>query len=330
MKPFGSPEVSIVIVSYNTRDLLQECLESVRKETTNIYAEVIVVDNASHDGSPEMVQTEFPEVRLIKNDTNMGFAAANNQAFASASGRYVVLLNSDAFFTPHALQTAIDHMNAQPEVGLAGGQLIGRDDVLQPSARTFPSPLNEFLNLSGLAARYPKSRLFGRPDCTWKNLNQAMPVDWLPGAFLIIRRDVLEAVGYFDEGMYIYYEEVDLCRRVKKAGYEIWYWPEIVVIHIGGESSKTVKRLSMSSTGSQLTLWRMRSEFLYYRKHHGMIGAWAAKQIEKVWHGIRALKNRQADPVSRSKREESETIVTLLERAWQETQGGQISPSRPW
>ena len=326
MTHFPPPEVSIVIVSYNTRNLLRECLETVRAETTAIHSEIIVVDNDSRDGSAEMVQVEFPGIRLIQSNTNLGFAAANNRAFEHATGRYVVLLNSDAFFTPGSLQCAIDHMNTNPQVGLGGGKLVGLDQQPQPSARAFPSPLTEILNLTGLAARYPKSRLFGRPDYTWQDLSKSMPTDWLPGAFLIIRRDVLETVGYFDEDMYIYYEEVDLCRRVKKAGHQIWYWPDIVVIHIGGESSKTVKRLSMSSAGSQLTLWRMRSEFLYYRKHHGLLGAWMAKQIEKAWHNIRAFKNKQNDP----KREESETTVSLLEKAWAETKGGRISPARPW
>ena len=214
-----------------------------------------------------------------------------------ARGRYTVLLNSDAFLRPGALSKAVEHMERNADVGLGGGRLIGRDNGWQPSARRFPSPLNDFLTLSGLAAKFPRSRLFGRFDRTWADPLEASEVDWVPGAFAIIRRHVLEEVGYFDEAFFLYYEEVDLCHRIKAAGYRIWYWPDIVLVHLGGESSKTVKRLSLSSAGSQLTLWRMRSALLYYRKHHGALGAWIAKSTEMLWHGLRAWKNTGgADP----------------------------------
>jgi hypothetical protein len=152
----------------------------------------------------------------------------------------------------------------------------------------------------------------------------------VPGAFSIIRRSALEKVGYFDEAFFLYYEEVDLCHRIKDAGYELWYWPDIEVIHYGGESSKTVASLSMSKSGAQLTLWRMRSQFLYYRKYLGS-SAWLVKKQEQWWHGLRAWKNaRSGDPMRRSKAEDSQKIVELLDRAWAETNGGRLSPERPW
>ena len=331
MSMTSSPDITFVIVSYNTRDLLRKCLESIRQESIELHTETIVVDNASRDGSADMVRQAFTNVVLIESPVNLGFAAANNRAFEKAQGQYVVWLNSDAFFTPGALKHALAHMAHFPKAGLAGGQLIGRDNAPQPSARAFPSPLNEFLTLSGLASRYSHSRFFGRPDRTWSDLTQPAKVDWLPGAFLIIRRQVLEMVGYFDENMFIYFEEVDLCRRIREAGFEVWYWPDVRVIHLGGESSKTVKRLSMSSSGSQLSLWRMRSQFLYYRKHHGFLGAFGSKMVEKMLHQVRALKNSlTAHPDSQTKKEESKTIISLLEQAWNETRGGSVSPSRPW
>ncbi|HTF70463.1 MAG TPA: glycosyltransferase family 2 protein [Edaphobacter sp.] len=149
-------------------------------------------------------------------------------------------------------------------------------------------------------------------------------MNWVPGAFSIIRRSALESVGYFDERFFLYYEEVDLCLRVKKAGYQIRYWPDVVVLHLGGESSKTVGTLRFSSTGSQLTLWQMRSVFLYYRKHHGST-AWLAKEIERLWHWSRARKNGTG-----AKATDSETFQRLLDQAWQETAGGRVSPPRPW
>lgn len=128
-------------------------------------------------------------------------------------------------------------------------------------------------------------------------------MDWVPGAFSITRRSVLQQVGDFDEAFFLYYEEVDLCRRIKAAGYTVNYWPEVVVVHLGGESSKTIADLTLSSSGAQLTLWRLRSEYLYYRKQHGLFTAWRAMQIEKRWIQIRAGKNavHRADPTRRAK-----------------------------
>lgn len=322
-----APDVSFIIVSFNTRQLLAECLRTIMALCGRVKQETFVVDCNSNDGSPELVSHEFPWVKLLRSERNLGFANANNLAFPHCRARYVVLLNSDAFLTQHALERSVAHMDGAPGVGLGGAQLVGRDGVWQPSARLFPSLLNDFLSLSGLSAKYPRSPFFGRADRTWADPEQAAAVDWVPGAYAIIRRDVLERVGYFDPRFFLYYEEVDLCRRIKAAGYEIWYWPDSQVIHLGGESSKTVSHLSLSSSGAQLTLWRMRSALLYYRKHHG-IQVWAAKAIEQVWHLLRAWKSRA--PFRRHKREESLAIVTLLDRAWMDTHGGYESPTQPW
>lgn len=326
-----SPDVSIVIVSFNTRDLLRECLNTLAATSGEVRYEAIVVDNASRDGSADMVTAEFPQIHLIRSELNLGFAAANNRGFEIARGRYVVLLNSDAFPRPGALPNAVAHMDAAPKIGLGGARLVGRDDSWQPSARLFPSPLNDFLSLSGLSARFPRSRFFGRVDRTWADPGQPAEVDWVPGAFSIIRRDVLEQLGYFDEAFFLYYEEVDLCRRIKAADYKVCYWPDVAVVHLGGESSKTLEHLTLSSSGAQLTLWRLRSAYLYYRKQHGAATAWLAKQVEKQWHALRAWKNaRRGDASGRAKAEESRAIMILIEQAWRETNGGRNSPPRPW
>jgi GT2 family glycosyltransferase len=324
------PVVSVVIVSFNTKNLLRECLESLQTETAGIPSEVFVVDNLSLDGSADLVELEFPQVRLIRSDRNLGFAAANNRAFELATGQYVVLLNSDAFLHPGALRKAIHYMDRDPGIGLGGARLVGRNGSWQPSARLFPSLLNDFLTLSGLAAKYPESAFFGRFDRTWADQNLEAEVDWVPGAFSIIRRSVLQRIGFFDENFFLYYEEVDLCRRIQFAGYSILYWPDVKVIHLGGESSKTVQTLTMSRSGAQLGLWRMRSEFLYYRKHHGS-GAWMVKQMEECWHRLRVWKNRSAgDAEQKAKAEESEATIALLHQAWRDTCGGRVSPPRPW
>jgi GT2 family glycosyltransferase len=326
-----APQVSIVIVSFNTRDLLRECIESLRREVGAVLQETIVIDNASRDGSADMVESQFPDVRVIRSETNLGFARANNHAFALARGSYIVLLNSDAFLKPNALLSAIRHMEDNPTAGLGGGRLIGRDGSWQPAARMFPSPLNDLLMLSGLAATYPQSRFLGRADRTWANPGKAAAVDWVPGAFSIIRKEVLDRVGHFDERFFLYYEEVDLCRRIKAAGYGIWYWPDVVVVHLGGESSRTVEGQKLSSSGSQLTLWRMRSALLYYRKHHGILGVWSAMLLETWWNRARALRNaRSKNCDRREKRHEAHKTIAMMKRAWIDTRGGAISPPQPW
>ena len=323
-------DISVVIVSFNTCELLRQCLLNLEREASGLLYEGIVVDNASRDGSAEMVESEFPGVRLVRNKNNRGFAAANNQGFQIARGRYVVLLNSDAFLRPQALARSLEYMDANPQVGLAGGRLVGQDNSWQPSARAFPSLLNDLLMMSGLADKYSKSRFFGRLDRTWADPLEAASVDWVPGAYSIIRREALQRVGYFDERFFLYYEEVDLCRRLKAAGYEIWYWPDIVVVHLGGESSKAIKNLDISSAGTQLTLWRMRSGLLYYRKHHGAFGAWSVMILELCWNRLRMLRNRSKRRDRQDKRERARTAMKLMQLAWRDTCGGNVSPPQPW
>jgi GT2 family glycosyltransferase len=325
-------EASVIIVSYNTRDILRRCLQSLYAAIGSRAIEVIVVENASRDASADMLEREFPQVQLVRSETNLGFAAANNVGFKLAQGRYVILLNPDAEVASGALDSAIRCMEASPRIGLAGGRLVDFDGRDQPSARRFPSLLNEVLVISGLAARFPQSRLFGRFDRTWADPAQAARVDWVPGAFAIIRHEALRAVGPFDERFFLYYEEVDLCRRFQAASWQVWYRPDIVIRHLGGESSKTVENAEISSSGSQLVLWRMRSALLYYRKHHGRLGAWMLARLETAWHGLRRLKATLTakSPAGTAKAAESGRLVGLMQRAWLETHGGAVSPPRPW
>ena len=324
--PGATAQVSVIVVSYNTRDILRRCLARLREELAGVDGEAIVVDNASTDGSADMVAAEFPEMRLVRSGVNLGFAAANNRGFDLAQGRYLVLLNPDAFLDAGALARALAHMERAPRVGIAGGRLRDTEGRLQPSGRMFPSLLNEVLVTSGLAARYPGSRLFGRFDRSWADPDRPAPVDWVPGAFTIIRRDALQRTGGFDERFFLYYEEVDLCRRAAGAGYEVWYWPDVGVTHIGGASSKTVKTLEFSSAGSQLTLWRLRSALLYYRKHHGTLATWGMATLESLWHRLRIAVNARHP----AKHEASRRQIGLIRQAWTDTAGGAFCPPRPW
>ena len=326
-----APQVSIVIVSFNTRDLLRECLQSVEDSAVDVCHEIIVVDNASNDGSADMIELEFSRVRLLRSEVNLGFAAANNRGFAIARGGYIALLNSDAFLAPGALALSVTHMEDDSTAGVGGARLVGRDDSWQPAARMFPSLLNDLLMMSGLAAHYPRSHVLGRADRTWADPGEAAPVDWVPGAFSIIRKEALDRVGYFDERFFLYYEEVDLCRRIKDAGYQIWYWPDIKIVHLGGESSKRIPGLKVSASGTQLTLWRMQSELLYYRKHHGASGAWSAMLLESWWNRLRVIRNAwSVDNGHREKCVAAHEAIATMKRAWRETRCGSISPPRPW
>ena len=323
-------DLSIVIISLNTQKVLRECMECLERESAGLAVETIIVDNGSRDDSVAMIRSEFPHVLLIESPENLGFGRANNLAFEQARGRYIVLLNSDAFLTPGSLKLSVEKMDRDASIGLAGGRLVGRDGSWQPSARMFPSILTDFFVLSGLSGKFPKSKLFGRFDRTWADQTQPAPVDWVPGAYSIIRREAIEKVGPFDPRFFLYYEEVDLCKRIQAAGYAIWYWPDVVVIHIGGESSRQMKTVQMSKSGSQLTLWRMRSTLMYYRKNHGW-KANLARRLETLWFGQRAFRRSRSKAAERRAGAESDRAhVALMEQAWRETNGGRISPPQPW
>jgi GT2 family glycosyltransferase len=307
-------DVSIIIVSFNTCAVLRECLRSVVAEAATLRAEIVIVDNGSTDGSAEMVELEFPKAILL----------------SQARGNYCVLLNSDAIFAPGALTLSLRHMEEDPECALGGGRLVGRDGSWQPSSRCFHSILNDAIVLTGLAARYPKSRLFGRFDRTWADENKASEVDWVPAAFSIIRPDALRKIGLFDPDFFLYYEEVDLCLRMKRARLKIWYWPDIVITHLGGESSRQHTAEEFSEDSSQVVLWRMRSMLLYYRKHHGFM-VHGARLLEQVLCLASILRNRySSDPWRQRRERNSRTMLQLMQQAWNETCGGKVSPPRPW
>jgi len=330
--------VSVIVVSYNTRDLLRRCLAALREECARlaegVLAEIIVVDNGSRDGSADMVAAEFSgpgtPVRLIRSDVNLGFGVANNRAMELARGKYLVLLNSDAFLHPGALASAMAHMDAEPSAGVGGVRLVTGDGAWQPAARMFPSILRDAFVLTGLAARFPRSRFFSAAERTWADPAAPSDVEWVTGAFMILRREALAKAGVFDSAFFLYCEEVDLCRRVKAAGFKIRYWPDIVVTHLRGESSRLLDGQVFDDGETQVALWRMRANFLYYRKHHGA-KAWLARWLEESLYALRFLRNRFSRSAARRERaRKSLLLLGLLRQAWKETRGGRVSPPVPW
>jgi N-acetylglucosaminyl-diphospho-decaprenol L-rhamnosyltransferase len=232
-----SPDLSIVIVNWNVHDLLRRCLGSVVSGQWSVVSEIIVVDNASTDGSVEMLRNEFPQVTLIVNASNRGFAAANNQGIAAAQGRYVLLLNPDTEVLGSALITLIRYLEAHPSVGLIGPQLLYPDGRVQSSRRRFPTLATLFLESTWLASLAPRSLLrryyfLDQPD------DATLDVDWIMGAAMLIRREVIEQAGGMDAGFFMYSEELDWCRRIKAAGWRVVYCPAARVIHHEGKSSE--------------------------------------------------------------------------------------------
>jgi len=252
-----TPDLSIVIVNWNTRDLLAQCLASIFATTSSLALEVFVVDNASSDGSPEMVRRDFPQVILLANDENLGFARANNQAIAQSTGRYVLLLNSDTEVTEGALETLVSFMEATPDAGAVGGQLLFADGRVQTSHGTFPTLFSEMVNTLGLVA-WRSTSPASNPAQT---LHESVATDWLLGACLMVRRQVVEQVGGLDERFFMYSEEIDWCRRIKEHGWQIYYVPQAQIVHYWrGSSSQNRDRMKVEL---------YRSKFLYFRKHNG-------------------------------------------------------------
>lgn len=312
--PQTDPDISIIIVSYNANDCLYNCLLRLEQAKNSSFFEIIVVDNDSKDGSADMVHAQFPDIKLIKNLNNDGFGAANNLGAEKAIGKFLVFLNPDAFLTPNALSLALQKMKENPKIGIGGARLTDLQGRHQPSARSFPSVADDLFLLSGLADRYSKAR---------SSKDQSGEVDWITGAFMIISKALFRKAEGFDERFFLYYEEVDLCRKVKDLGYQVWYWPDVAVQHIGGISSEQIS--------AKRTMWRMRSALLYYRKYHGFLGAYFLKQMEQNWHRLRILRNRLfPTAASPQKIEESALIIHLMDQAWKDTHGGTTSPSKPW
>ncbi|WP_280152742.1 glycosyltransferase family 2 protein [Piscinibacter sp. XHJ-5] len=281
----NTPDLTIVIVSYNTAQLLAPLFESVQAAAGGLSLQIVVVDNASSDGSAALIRERYPHVELIANETNVGFGRANNQAIPLIRGAHVLLLNTDAFMAPDTLAKTLSYMKAHPDCGVLGVRLVGRDGGQQASCRRFPTPLNAFLLRTGLARFAPWVR--GIDDPRW-NPALSQDCDWVPGCYYLMPRAVVERVGLFDPRFFLYSEEVDHCKRVRQAGWRVHYYADTTVVHLGGESAKVVGEVTES--GRQISALQIESELLFFRKHHGALGVWAALALTAFADAYLALK----------------------------------------
>lgn len=313
MNDQATKELSIVIVSYNTKEVLRECLLRVREHAKDLDHETFVVDNASHDGSAKMVSEEFPEVQLIASSKNVGFAAGNNLALRRAHGKFLLLLNSDAYLLPDVLESTLSFIKERPRCGILGVKLVGEDDVLQPSAREIPSPWQKFLVISGIASRFPHSKFLGGPDYSWWDHSEVKEVGWVVGAYFLFRREVAQEIGLLDERYFLYFEEIDYCLQAKRAGWEVLFFPDAKVIHLGGVSSMTTQK-RISSSGRQLLDLRVKTEFRFYRKNFGLLRLLAAAGVELFWMSVVWCKNLLLGRGEKGalKREESRVVISTI------------------
>lgn len=262
------PDLSVVVVNWNVKDLLRACLQSLLAagQTAPQFAtEIIVVDSASSDDSPEMVRREFPQVRLIASEQNLGYAGGNNAGAAVAQGRYLFLLNPDTIVQPEALSRMVEYMDTHPTIGALGPQLLWPDDSSQSSRRSFPSLGTLFWESTLLGQWFPHNRHIQSYHLVHHPADQPQKVDWVVGAAILIRHEAWQQVGPIDEAFFMYFEETDWCRRSAAAGWETYYLPTAQVTHYEGKSSEQVV--------AARTLRFQRSKLRYTRKYFGPVWA---------------------------------------------------------
>lgn len=232
-------DVSIVIVNFNTKQLTLDAIHSVFQSKTGYPYEILLVDNNSSDGSMEAFKREFPTLTMIENRENVGFARANNQAIKMAKGRYILLLNSDTIVYEETLQVMLDFMEEQPKVGASGCKVVLPDGSLDKACRrSFPTPQASLYHFLGLTKLFPDNSRFNQYQLGHLDPDKDYPVDCLVGAFMLLRRDVIEQVGLLDEKFFMYGEDIDWCYRIKEAGWDIHYYPYTSIIHYKGASSR--------------------------------------------------------------------------------------------
>lgn len=277
--PSTSIDISVVIVGWNARHYLELCLDSLAKAPPRRSMEVLVVDNASTDGSVEMIEAKFPLVKLIKSSENVGFARGNNVAIRQCHGRYIALVNPDVIVFPGCLDALADFMDENPKVGNVGPRVLNPDMSMQSTCRRFPTLWNNFCSASGLSSRFKSSRFFAGEHMFYFPHDRTLAVDVLVGCFSMIRREAFDTVGLLDEGLFMYGDDVDWCRRARNAGWEVVFYPGGQAIHDRGKITAPYPvRFAVAQQQSILHYWT---------KHHTTLGVLGIRGIMLFHHLLR-------------------------------------------
>lgn len=274
-----SATVSVVIVSWRTRDALRDCVESVKRQEEVSLSQIVVVDNASGDGSAEMVAAEFPDVRLIRNPDNRGFAAACNQGMRLADGSYILLLNPDTIVPPGTLAKVVRFADTHPESAVVGCRVVRPDGTLEHTCFRFPDVLSVTISAFALDRLFPKSRICGRQFMTWWQRDSVRCVDVVTGSFMLVRGAAVEQVGLMDERYFMYAEEADWCYRFKQAGWKMTFTPDANIVHLSSQSS--------SQCWPRMYVWQRKSTLLFFEKWYGRRARYAANIVYVAWSVMR-------------------------------------------
>ena len=267
-------DLSIVIVSFNTKAVLRDCLQSVFRHMGTLSHEVIVVDNDSKDGSAQMVRKEFPKTYVIANGENVGFSKANNIGIAKTHGRYVLFLNSDTVVPEKTFSEMVSFMDKTPDAGAATCFVALTDGTLDDAShRGFPTPWNSFCHFSGISKLFSGSMFFNGYNLGWRNLDKIHEIDALAGAFMIVRREAGEEANWWDEDYFFYGEDLDFCYMLKKKGWKIYFVPTVKILHLKGVSGG-IKKVSRDvspatlETKKRVTKARFAAMEIFYKKHY--------------------------------------------------------------
>ncbi len=274
-------DVSIIIPSWNAKNYLQECIESIFRETNNCRIEVIVVDNASTDGSPDMVKDLFPQIKLIRNKENLGFAKANNIGIRQEKGKYVAIVNSDVKIERDCITRMYNYMEQNPTVGILGPKILGPDGIIQRSCMGFPTLWNSFCRALALDNVFPGSKMFGGQLMTFWPHDTVRKVDIINGCLWMVRREAINQIGLLDENYFMYSEDKDWCKRFWKVGWKVLFLPDAQAIHYGGGSS--------SNAPIKFSIEMLRSDLQYWGKHHKSTELIVYKLILLCHHFIRII-----------------------------------------
>jgi O-antigen biosynthesis protein len=254
-------DVSIIIVNYNVKEYIEQAITSIKRACKNLSYEIFIVDNASTDGSVDLIKKKFSDVHMIVNTENKGFAAANNQALKKANGDYILLINPDTIVQEDTLAVILNFFEQHPKCGMVGCKILNTDGTLQLACRrSFPTPWIAFTKITGLSKIFPRSKLFGKYNLTYLNEDETYEVEAISGSFMFFRKQVVNKIGYLDESFFMYGEDLDWCYRIREAGWKIYYVPKTKIIHFKGESSKKSDR--------DLILQFYRAMKLFVEKHY--------------------------------------------------------------